>query len=100
MSKVVNVDVFGGSVDHSLLDIFSSPAGNPVMTAFLNIVKHGSIMSAGNDTHLTRVLDLVASNLDELGTVVVALPDFDFPLRYLKGKQNQSQDLVSILYFF
>lgn len=87
MSKLVNVDVFGGSVD-PLVDI-SSPAGKPVMMAFLNIVKHGSIMSAEDDTHLTGVLDLVASNLDELGTVVVALPDFDFPLRHLKGEQNQ-----------
>lgn len=92
MSKLVNLDVFGASVD-SLVDV-TSPAGTPAMMAFLNIVNHCSIMSADDDARLVNVLDLLSRNLDERGTVVIALPDFEFPLTRLKGEPQPESILL------
>lgn len=83
MSKLINVDIFSPGLDQCV-DI-QHPVDCSFMIAFLNIAEHHSVMTPAGENRLTSVLDLIANNMHDNGTVVIALPNFEFELTRLKG---------------
>lgn len=83
MAKLVNVDIFDPSLDAET-DI-RHPANTPFMLAFVNIAANGSVLVADDGAVLKSALTFLSNNLNDRGTVVMALPDWDFPRTKLKG---------------
>lgn len=83
MTNLVSVDIFDKGLD--LETTVQHPAGTPVMLAFVNIAGNSEVLEKDDGTLLTRALSLLANNLHERGTVVVALSDFCFNRPQLKG---------------
>lgn len=83
MSRLVNVDVFGANID-PILDV-RSPANCPFMMTFLCITEHYSIVTPGEEEHFRHILDFLARNMHDRGTLYVALPNMEFERGYLKG---------------
>lgn len=83
MSKLVNVDIFAPDLDAET-DI-RHPANTPFMLAFVNITANGSVLAADDGAVLKSALTFLSNNLNERGTIVMALPDWEFPRTKLKG---------------
>lgn len=84
MSKLINMDVFGGNSSNISVDL-RHPADCPFMMAFLNIAEHNSVMTPAEESRLTAALDLLQKNMHDRGTLIVALPDWEFERTRLKG---------------
>lgn len=83
MTKLVNVDIFASGLD-SETDI-QHPANTPFMLAFINIAANGSLLAEDDGAVLKNALTFLSNNLNERGTIVMALPDWEFPRTKLKG---------------
>lgn len=83
MTKLVNVDLLGNSLNTETK--IQHPNGRPVMLAFVNITGNPSILSEGDGGGFKTALTFLSNNLDDRGTVVVALAGFDFPATILTG---------------
>ena len=86
MVKLVNVDLLGTSLNTETS--IQHPPGRPVMLAFINITANPSILNEGDGGALKAALTFLCNNLDERGTVVVALADFEFPATTLTGDSD------------
>lgn len=91
MTRVANVDVLGATFD-GLANV-SHPVGIKFMVAFLNISEQVvfeepiSIVQPGSKLapRLQQALDFISNNMDDKGTLVLALPDMKFEATYLSG---------------
>lgn len=92
MTKLVGVDIL--SPDFDTETAIQHPAGKPFMLAFVNIADNGGILTAGDGTPLKSSLTFLSNNLHDRGTVVVALPDWEFNRTKLKGDPYHVQRVV------
>lgn len=83
MTKLVSVDILSNNLDTET-DI-QHPAGQPFMLAFVNIVGNHGAFTSDDGTCLKSALTFLSNNLHDRGTVVIALPDWEFNRTKLKG---------------
>lgn len=83
MTKLVNVNIL--ATDLNAETDIQHPEGRPVMLAFINIADDPGL-GADDGTVLRSALTFLSNNLDDRGTVALALPDWEFPRTKLKGK--------------
>lgn len=83
MTKLVSVDLLGKGTLDTETDI-QHPAGRPFMLAFVNIAADRSTLTSDGSV-LKAALTFLCNNLHSRGTVVVALPDWEFNRTTLKG---------------
>lgn len=83
MSKLVGLDILSADLDAET-DI-QHPTGKPIMLAFVNVAANLEVLTREDQTALKRALTFLCNNLSDRGTVVVALPDWEFNRTKLKG---------------
>lgn len=83
MTKLVSVDILGDPLDTDVE--IQHPDGQPFMLAFVNIAANASVLAADGGSVLKSALTFLSNNLHERGTIVIALPDWEFPRTMLKG---------------
>ena len=85
MTKVVASDILNEEFDMSTEVLH--PAGTKVMLAFLNIASCPSIIALGSTrtSVLSQALTFLSSNLDDRGTIALALPDMFCDSSHLLG---------------
>ena len=85
MTKVVASDILNEEFDMSTEVLH--PAGTKVMLAFLNIASCSSIIALGSTrtSVLSQALTFLSSNLDDRGTIALALPDMFCDSSHLLG---------------
>lgn len=86
MTKLVQLDILSPDFDAET-DILH-PAGKPIMLAFLNIAANRGVLTRDDGTVLKNALTFLCNNLSDRGTVVIALPDWEFNRTKLKGDLN------------
>lgn len=86
MSKVVAVDVLSPGLD-TAADVLH-PQGTKFVLAFLNIAMCPSIVDVGSSysSALSTALSFLSCNLDEKGTIAIALPGMFCDKTHLKGE--------------
>ena len=85
MTKVVTSDIVNEEFD--ILTEILHPAGPKVMLAFPNIASCPSIIAVGftRTSVLSQALTFLSSNLDDRGTIALALPDMVCDSSHLLG---------------
>eukprot|EP00752_Nemacystus_decipiens_P011591 g10293.t1 len=84
MTKLVGVDILSkANATHTELTI-QHPAGKPLMLAFVNVAEHVGVVTSDDGATLITALSFLADNLHDRGTVVIALPDWEFNRTKLK----------------
>ena len=84
MAKLVDLDLFGAASLNTEVDI-RHPAHQPFMMAFVNIASNASVLTVAEEGRLRAALGLLADNLHDRGTIVVALQDWNFNYDRLQG---------------
>lgn len=94
MTKLVRLDILSSEVDTETG--IQHPAGKPFMLAFVNIAANGGAVTSDDGSTLKTALTFLCNNLHDRGTVVIALPDWEFNRTKLKGDTYVHVSLLPI----